>query len=401
MPNLEHDFAAWTEHRDLAALTRVFDATAGRLLLLATHITTPQSAPEDLVQATFMTAMEKSATWDRSRPIWPWLATILQNKARMDWRRTQRRREIDINATTALSADGPDPATLAASDDAFNAIVRSIDDLPVEYRQILRLRLVHGLAHGEIAHTLELPVGTVRARTHRGLARLRSALPAHVGGGALAALFASEGALLAQVRTRVLATASPTTLPPTLLGGVLTMKTVIPLALAALGLLAIAGLLWPTITESSAGTDDATSTHTATVADDGQTTTAAKTTEIQRQSLGAQSAAVWPLLGLVHTRDQEPIATRVSRPPTRTDASTCASLRTLSPTRRRWSPPTHSTASAGHRCQQPPLPAPKSRSTSALSAWSAAPASAAASSWAMASASAVSPSPSTRFALLP
>src|SRR5690606_22081610 len=78
--NLEHDFAAWADRRDADALTRVFDATAGRLVLLAAHLAGPGAIAEDLVQATFLAAMHRAATWDRRRPVWPWLAAILHNQ---------------------------------------------------------------------------------------------------------------------------------------------------------------------------------------------------------------------------------------------------------------------------------------------------------------------------------
>ena len=64
---LERDFAAWIDHRDAAALARVFDGTAGRLLLVAVHLAGAGAQAEDLVQATFLRAME--GAWDRARPL--------------------------------------------------------------------------------------------------------------------------------------------------------------------------------------------------------------------------------------------------------------------------------------------------------------------------------------------
>ncbi|MCR9245841.1 MAG: sigma-70 family RNA polymerase sigma factor [bacterium] len=204
--DLEHDFAEWVDRRDPAALTRVFDATAGRLVLVASHLVGREGSAEDLVQATFLAAMAKATTWDRSRPLWPWLTGILQNEARMHWRRQQRRREVDLAAATAEPAATSDPQAIAASGEAFDALVAAIEELPLPYRQVLRLRLVHGMEPIAIAQVLEQPTGTVRAQLHRGLERLRQALPAGVA-SAVAAWLTSENALFAQVRERVIAEA--------------------------------------------------------------------------------------------------------------------------------------------------------------------------------------------------
>lgn len=205
--DLEHDFAAWTDRRDPEALARVFDATAGRLLVLAVHLAGSGASAEDLVQTTFLHAMGRAATWDRERPLWPWLAAILHNEAQMHWRRLRRRREVGIEGAAGATVAAPDPAMLAASDEAFDAVLQAIDALPLRYRQVLRLRLVHGLQPIEIARALEVPVGTVRAQVHRGLQRLRNVLPAGVAGVA-GVWLGGDGVLLEQVRAHVLGQAA-------------------------------------------------------------------------------------------------------------------------------------------------------------------------------------------------
>ena len=200
---LERDFAAWADRHDAAALARVFDATGGKLLLLAAHLAGSGQAAPDLVQATFVAAMAHASSWDRARPLEPWLAAILHNELRMQLRRGRRRREVGLDAAADAAANTVDPGTLAASQETMAAVLAAIDELPLPYRQVLRLRLVHGLRPVEIARSLEVPVGTVRAQLHRGLEQLRGALPAGVA-GLVAAMLAGDGALLAQVRQRVL-----------------------------------------------------------------------------------------------------------------------------------------------------------------------------------------------------
>ena len=201
----ERDFAAWLDRGDADALARVFDATGGKLLLLAAHLAGAGGGAQaqDLLQATFVAAMAHGGSWDRDRPLWPWLAAILHNEARMAARRGRRRREVDLDAAAGAAAPANDPARLVASDEALALVLAAIDALPLPYRQVLRLRLVHGLRPVDIARSLEVPVGTVRAQLHRGLEQLRGALPAGVT-AMVSVLLAGDEALLAQVRERVL-----------------------------------------------------------------------------------------------------------------------------------------------------------------------------------------------------
>ncbi len=205
----ERDFCLWLDQRDADALGRVFDAMGGKLLLLAAHLAGPGQQAQDLVQSAFLAAMARGATWDRERPLWPWLATILHNELRMQVRSGRRRREVAFDdaasGDSGVAADNvADPASLVASQEVLTTVLAAVDALPLPYRQVLRLRLVHGLRPVDIARSLEVPVGTVRAQLHRGLEQLRGALPAGVAG--LAGLvLAGEGMVLAQVREHVLA----------------------------------------------------------------------------------------------------------------------------------------------------------------------------------------------------
>lgn len=58
-------------------------------------------------------------------------------------------------------------------------LIRAIEGLPDVYRVVVVLADVRGFSYGEIATTLEIPVGTVRSRLARGRALLQKALWEH------------------------------------------------------------------------------------------------------------------------------------------------------------------------------------------------------------------------------
>jgi hypothetical protein len=100
------------------------------------------------------------------------------------------------------------PVTAAVTAELVDAVHAAVEQLPLHYRQVLTLRLVHGLELQQIAHALGAPLGTVKAQLHRGTAMLRRALPAGLA-GALAVVF-SPGRGLAAVREVVLGHAGAT-----------------------------------------------------------------------------------------------------------------------------------------------------------------------------------------------
>ena len=73
MPTPEQQFARFRDRADGSARAAVFDELAPELLLIAAHVAPAGAEPEDLVQATFVDAIEKAPRWDRDRLLMPWL----------------------------------------------------------------------------------------------------------------------------------------------------------------------------------------------------------------------------------------------------------------------------------------------------------------------------------------
>ena len=83
MPASSEDrlFRRYRKTGDPQDLGRVFDLAAPRLLHTALHLTREPSQAEDLLQATFLTAIQKAESYDASRPLLPWLTGILTRHA--------------------------------------------------------------------------------------------------------------------------------------------------------------------------------------------------------------------------------------------------------------------------------------------------------------------------------
>jgi RNA polymerase sigma-70 factor (ECF subfamily) len=66
------------------------------------------------------------------------------------------------------------------ADDVRRA-VQAIDTLPAPVRDVMVLSFFHGLSHARIAHSVGVPIGTVKTRLRRGLIEVRDRLRATIG----------------------------------------------------------------------------------------------------------------------------------------------------------------------------------------------------------------------------
>jgi len=200
--DLDRLFLRYRGDGDAAALGEVFDRAAPELLRLAMHLMRDAQEAEDVVQATFLAAIEGAESFDDSRLLMPWLTGILARQAGLARRRARRVIEPDRLAERRA----PDPAQQVESHEFSAELAAALASLPDMYREVVRLHLADGKRSVDIARDLGRAPGTVRMQMHRGLDLLRRALPAGFAAGALGSIAATRG--LAQMRAEVLAHAA-------------------------------------------------------------------------------------------------------------------------------------------------------------------------------------------------
>lgn len=140
---------------------------------------------EDLAQEAFIKAFRALSRFDPSRKFSSWLFKIAHN-ATIDHLRRQR---LDMDSLDdRLEPDGqalgdrledvgaPPPDQLAHRRDLAEAMEQAIATLRPEYREVVLLRFVEGLAYQEIAEILDLPLGTVKTNIHRARKELAALL---------------------------------------------------------------------------------------------------------------------------------------------------------------------------------------------------------------------------------
>ncbi|MDE2732181.1 MAG: sigma-70 family RNA polymerase sigma factor [Bacteroidota bacterium] len=141
---------------------------------------------DDLVQEAFAKAFGALDSYSADYAFSTWIYKIATNHA-IDYRRKKRLQTSSIHQPVKtgegeMEMDLPDvtyrPDRHIVESQQRDLIQRAIDRLPEKYRQVIVLRHQKEMAYADIAETLNLPLGTVKAH----IFRARSALYKYLRG---------------------------------------------------------------------------------------------------------------------------------------------------------------------------------------------------------------------------
>jgi RNA polymerase sigma factor (sigma-70 family) len=136
---------------------------------------------EDLASQTFMVAFERRRTYrDGLGSARAWLLGIATNILREDYRSEQRLLSTITHLGNEQWASAPGSAGGGGHEDYD--LAGALSRLDVGQRDALLLHVWGELSYGEIAESLDIPIGTVRSRISRACASLRSDLPVRRAG---------------------------------------------------------------------------------------------------------------------------------------------------------------------------------------------------------------------------
>ncbi|MFT3787530.1 MAG: sigma-70 family RNA polymerase sigma factor [Tepidisphaeraceae bacterium] len=171
-----------------AATTRFYDLIwphRDTVLRTARFLTRDVFAADDLAQETMLKAFRSLDQFKEGTNVRAWLLSILRN-ARIDRARADKLRPAGVSLD-ALPVDleaepvTPDSADWSDADALLDKfadadIIAALQELPDDIRWTLLLVDVEGLDQADAAKVLDVPVGTVKSRTHRGRRMLRDVL---------------------------------------------------------------------------------------------------------------------------------------------------------------------------------------------------------------------------------
>jgi RNA polymerase sigma-70 factor (ECF subfamily) len=178
------------------ALAALYDRHASHIHSTALRLGGDRGVAEDVVQEVFLTLWNRAEQFDPAiGSLAAWLGSITRHRAIDRLRAASRRPRLvslgagldDEPAADALdraaagrsvgaSLGAPDPAASLDASEARAAIAAALTAMPDPERDVILLAYRDELSQSEIAARLGWPLGTVKTRTRRALARMRLAL---------------------------------------------------------------------------------------------------------------------------------------------------------------------------------------------------------------------------------
>ena len=159
---------------------------APQLYSAAVRMTRSRTDAEDLVQETYLRAYRGYANFTDGTNLRAWLFRILTNTFINSYRAKQRRvQETDLDDVEDLylykRISGIDVASRSAEDTLFDLftddeVKNALEALPESFRMPVLLADVEDFSYKEIAEMLDIPIGTVMSRLHRGRKAMQKAL---------------------------------------------------------------------------------------------------------------------------------------------------------------------------------------------------------------------------------
>lgn len=186
LPGDEKDLVLQAQSGDADAREELAVSHRRSAYLLALQMTGNPDDALDVAQDAMLKFFSTLGRFDPTRPVKPWLLTIVRNQVRDLWRRRKIRVAESLDAEEdGLSREIVDPAANPERDASRSElrarIWRALAKLEPAKREILVLRDYHDLTYNEISEVSSIPLGTVMSRLHRARRELAELLRAMDG----------------------------------------------------------------------------------------------------------------------------------------------------------------------------------------------------------------------------
>ncbi|WP_181309823.1 RNA polymerase sigma factor [Nocardioides campestrisoli] len=166
-PDELDELARRAQGGDGEAMDRLLGELRPRVLRICQGVLPYSDDAEDACQEALISVAGKIGQWHGRGRFTTWLHVVALNSARSTYRRLKNQ----AVPSDVLPTERPDPRTTSVIAGTRLDLLEALETIEAEHPafvQPLMLRDVYGLAYDEIAETLGVPLGTVKAQIHHG-----------------------------------------------------------------------------------------------------------------------------------------------------------------------------------------------------------------------------------------
>jgi RNA polymerase sigma-70 factor (ECF subfamily) len=135
------------------------------------RLTVQESDTEDLFQETWMRVVRYRQSYQKGKKFSSWLFQIALNCTRDLYKKAPQGVALDN-----LSFSQTDPGEKRLENQEL--VLKLMEQLPLPFREVVVLKFFEEMKEKDIAEMLEIPIGTVKSRSHKALSYLRKHFPA-------------------------------------------------------------------------------------------------------------------------------------------------------------------------------------------------------------------------------
>ena len=173
MKNLQSHLIEKCKKNDSKAQMQLYDMYCKAMYNTACNFIKDDMIAQDIMQEAFIKAFKKMDSYTGEASFGAWLKRIVINQS-LDWIKKQKLETVSLDDQVVAVADDGDWDI--ESETSLTDIYHCIEQLPQKCKSVVKLYLLEGYDHQEVAQILQITEGSSRSQLSRGKNRLKELL---------------------------------------------------------------------------------------------------------------------------------------------------------------------------------------------------------------------------------
>jgi len=166
---------------DLAALGRLYDLTAGRLMRYAESLTHQFTDAEDALQGAMVRIAGRPELLAQADLPWAYFIRIVRNEALKIVARRKPEQAVDVQSAEGWASQESTVERIAEHEESVASVRKALQRLPAEQAEVVVLKIWEGMTFAEIAVVTGESANTVASRYRYALQKLSRSLESIAG----------------------------------------------------------------------------------------------------------------------------------------------------------------------------------------------------------------------------